>query len=83
VRGATDRDGGLVVVVVGNVVVVEVDVVDVTPVVVVVESACAPTARNMLEAMASARAMVTRRRIKETYFAGGVRRRHVTLRARF
>ena len=55
--------------VVGNVVV---DVDEETLVVVVVESACAPAARNMLEVTASARAIVARRRMVETYFARGV-----------
>jgi regulator of RNase E activity RraA len=55
----------VVVVVVGDVVVVDDDAL----VVVVVESACAPTAKNAVDEMASAKAMVTRRRIEETYFA--------------
>jgi hypothetical protein len=63
VSGATDRDEGLVVVVVGNVVV---EVEEEAPVVVVVEAAWAPTAKNALEETASARAIVTRRRIEET-----------------
>jgi hypothetical protein len=50
-----------VVVVVGDVV----DVDEETLVVVVVESACAPTARITLEETASARAIETRRRIKK------------------
>jgi hypothetical protein len=55
----------VVVVVVGEVVVVD----DVELVVVVVESACALTARNMLDETVSARAIVTRRRIRKTYLA--------------